>query len=160
VIELLLEAERAMDVGLTDQAERLFRQAADADPRNSIAVVGLARVALERGDEAGALGLARRALEIDADNPAARRLVDRLVEVMAYRGGASGAADIAGAADPPGAGDVSGAADVSGAGDVSGAADVSGAPDASGAADVSGAPDPPEVTEPERRGLLRRILRR
>lgn len=110
MIELLLEAERAMDVGLTDQAERLFRQAADADPRNSIAVVGLARVALERGDEAGALGLARRALEIDADNPAARRLVDRLVEVIAYRAGASGAADgsgadTRGAAEPPGAPD-------------------------------------------------------
>lgn len=110
MIELLLEAERAMDVGLTDQAERLFRQAADADPRNSIAVVGLARVALERGDEAGALGLARRALEIDADNPAARRLVDRLVEVMAYRGGASGAADGSGA-DTPGAAEPPGAPD-------------------------------------------------
>jgi len=97
MIELLLEAERAMSLGRTDQAEHLFRQAADADPRNSIAVVGLARVALEREDEAGALALARRALEIDADNPAAQRLVDRLVEVMAYRGEAS-------PADPPATG--------------------------------------------------------
>jgi tetratricopeptide (TPR) repeat protein len=123
MIELLLEAERAMSLGRTDQAERLFRQAADADPRNSIAVVGLARVALEREDEAGALALARRALEIDADNPAAQRLADRLVEVMAFRGEA-----------PP--------------------ADAPAAPpvDAPAEADAS--------AEPERRGLLRRFLRR
>jgi hypothetical protein len=102
VIEILLAAERALSVGLVDQAERLFRQAADGDPRNSIAVVGLARVALDRGDEAGALQLARRALEIDQDNPAARRLVERLVEVAAYRGGAPVDAPPASAATQPG----------------------------------------------------------
>lgn len=89
MIELVLEAERAMDVGLIDKAERLYRQAIAADPRNSIAVVGLARVALERGDEAGALWQARRALAIDPDNPAARRLVDRMVEVITQRGDAA-----------------------------------------------------------------------
>lgn len=120
MIELLLEAERAMSLGRTDQAERLFRQAADADPRNSIAVVGLARVALEREDEVGALELARRALEIDADNPAAQRLADRLVEVMAYRGEAPGA--------PP--------------------------------AEAAKAPTAEAPAESERRGLLRRFLRR
>jgi tetratricopeptide (TPR) repeat protein len=74
-------------VGLVDQAERLYLQAAVADPRNSIAVVGLARVALERGDEPEAWRQARRALAIDPENVAAQRLADRLEEVWAYRGG-------------------------------------------------------------------------
>jgi hypothetical protein len=86
MIERLLEAERALQVGLLDQAERIYQQAVDADPRNSIAVVGLARVALERGDEERAYSVGLRALEIDGDNQAARRLVDRLVEVRAARG--------------------------------------------------------------------------
>lgn len=86
MIERLLEAERALAVGLHDQAERIYQQAVDADPRNSIAVVGLARVALERGDETRAYAMGLRALEIDSDNQAARRLVDRLVEVRAARG--------------------------------------------------------------------------
>jgi tetratricopeptide (TPR) repeat protein len=86
VIELLLQAERALSVGLLDRAETLYRQVATADPRNSIAVVGLARVAIERGDELEALGLGRRALEIDPENSAAQRLVQRLEEVRAYRG--------------------------------------------------------------------------
>ena len=73
-------------VGRLDEAERMYRQAADADPRNSIAVVGLARVALERGDEPEAWRQARAALAIDPENVAARRLAERLEEVWAYRG--------------------------------------------------------------------------
>ena len=86
MIELLLAAERALSVGLLDRAQALYRQVAEADPRNSIAVVGLARVALERGGETEALELARRALKIDPDNAAAHRMVQRLEEVISYRG--------------------------------------------------------------------------
>jgi hypothetical protein len=86
VIELLLEAERAMSFGRVDRAEEIYRQVATADPRNSIAVVGLARVALERTDDLGAYLLARRALVIDPENDAARRLATRLEEVLATRG--------------------------------------------------------------------------
>jgi len=86
MIEIILEAERALTTGQLDQAERLYRQAADLDPRNSIAVVGLARVALDRGDERRAYTLARKALEIDPENAAGQRLAERLEEVMRYRG--------------------------------------------------------------------------
>ena len=88
MIELLLEAERALSMGRIEQAERLYGQAVDADPRNAIAVVGLARVAIERGDDQSAHELGTRALAIDPENEAARRLVDRLAEVMRYRGDA------------------------------------------------------------------------
>ena len=83
MIELLLAAERLLAAGLLDQAERLFEQVAEADPHNAIAVVGLARVALGRGDELRAMALARRALEIDPEEAAARRLVDRLGPALA-----------------------------------------------------------------------------
>jgi thioredoxin-like negative regulator of GroEL len=86
VIELLLQAERAMEMGRIDAAETLYRQVVNADPRNGIAVVGLARVALERGDERGAYLTARKALAIDPENSAARRMVARLEEVLRYRG--------------------------------------------------------------------------
>lgn len=86
MIELLLEAERALSFGRIERAEELYRQVAESDPRNSIAVVGLARVALERTDDRGAYLLARRALVIDPENEAARRLAVRLEEVLATRG--------------------------------------------------------------------------
>lgn len=84
MIELLLQAERALTMGMIDQAERLYRQAVAADPRNSIAVVGLARVAIERTDDEGALREARRALVIDPENVAAARLAARLQQVLGY----------------------------------------------------------------------------
>jgi len=86
VIELLLQAERALAVGMLDQAERLYWQAIEGDPRNSIAVVGLARVALDRGDERTALLFARKALELDPENAAAQRLEARMDEVLRHRG--------------------------------------------------------------------------
>ena len=84
MIELLLAAERMLATGDLDHAERLFSQVAEADPRNAIAVVGLAEVATARGNDAGALEAARRALQIDPDNAAARRMIERL-EAVALR---------------------------------------------------------------------------
>ena len=105
MIELLLEAERALSFGRVDRAEQLYRQVAAADPRNSIAVVGLARVALERADDVGALVLARRALTIDPENEAAQRMAERMEEVLQTRGEAlpKGDDDLPPAtlADPP-----------------------------------------------------------
>lgn len=89
-IELLLDAERALVAGLLDRAERTYRQVLATDPANTIAIVGLARVALERGDEAAALELSRQALAADPENVAAQRLVARLEEVRATRAATSG----------------------------------------------------------------------
>lgn len=86
MIELLLQAEGALSAGLPDRAEALYQQVVGADPRNSIAVVGLARVALERSDEVGALTFARRALAIDPENNAAQQMVQRLEERLRARG--------------------------------------------------------------------------
>jgi len=83
MIELLLAAERILAAGDLDRAERLFAQVAVADPRNAIAVVGLAEVAAARGDDAGATAHAHRALEIDPENAAAQRMIDRLEKVTA-----------------------------------------------------------------------------
>lgn len=85
MIELLLQAERALTVGLLDQAEQIYRQAIERDPQNAIAVVGLARVAVERGDDRTGYEFARGALEIDPENAVARRLAHRLAEVMTNR---------------------------------------------------------------------------
>ena len=78
MIERLLTADRALADGQVEVAERLFGQVAAADPRNAIAVVGLARCARQRGDLGGAEAYARRALEIDPDDVAARLLVEEL----------------------------------------------------------------------------------
>jgi thioredoxin-like negative regulator of GroEL len=86
MIELMLEAERAMGIGLIDNAERLYRQVVALDPKNSIAVTGLARVALERGDQRGAYTFARQALTLDPDNPIASHLAMRMAEQMRNRG--------------------------------------------------------------------------
>ena len=86
MIERLLEAERDLSVGFVDRAEAIYRVLADSDPRNAVAVVGLARCALERGDERGAYDLAVRALSIDPDEAAALRMEARLSEVLATRG--------------------------------------------------------------------------
>jgi thioredoxin-like negative regulator of GroEL len=101
MIELLVEAERALTHGRVDQAERLYQQVAASDPKSSIAVMGLARVALERGDDRTAYLHARAALSIDAENPAAQHLVMRLAEVMEGRGETPPSVEAAPSVEPP-----------------------------------------------------------
>ncbi len=88
MIEQLLRAENALGLGLLDQAEKIYEQTLAHDPANAIALVGLSRVALERGDERASLGFARRALSIDPENGQAGRMIDRLEEVIHERGDA------------------------------------------------------------------------
>jgi thioredoxin-like negative regulator of GroEL len=85
VIEALLQAERLLVHDMVDQAEGIYQRAIEQDPHNAIAVVGLARVALERGQERLAYERAREALAIDPQNVAAQRLEQRLAEVFAER---------------------------------------------------------------------------
>ena len=85
MIEALLQAERLLVHGMVDQAEQIYQRAIEQDERNAIAVVGLARVALERGQERLAYERARDALAIDPQNDAAQRLEQRLAEVFAER---------------------------------------------------------------------------
>jgi thioredoxin-like negative regulator of GroEL len=81
MIERLLAAEGALSRDELDQAQRLFGQVAEADPRNAIAVVGLARVLARRGDTDAARELLAHALEIDPDEAAAHRLIRELETV-------------------------------------------------------------------------------
>jgi thioredoxin-like negative regulator of GroEL len=74
MIERLLAAERALEAGELEVADRLFGQVANADVRNAIAVVGLAEVAYRRGRRGEASELVERALSIDPDDAAAERL--------------------------------------------------------------------------------------
>jgi len=86
MIELLLQADRLLTVDLVDQAASTYQRVADQDPNNAIAVVGLARCALARGDDQKAYALAARALTIDPENDMARRMEARMAEVLTYRG--------------------------------------------------------------------------
>jgi thioredoxin-like negative regulator of GroEL len=96
MIELLLQADRLLNVDQVDQAQATYQRVADQDPRNAIAVVGLARCALARGDDRAAYTLAARALELDPEDDMARRMEARMREVLTYRG-----ETIPGAPTPP-----------------------------------------------------------
>jgi thioredoxin-like negative regulator of GroEL len=78
MIERLLAAEAALSREELDHAQRLFDQVVEADPRNAMAVVGLARVLARRGDTDAARELLAHALEIDPDEAAAGRLLREL----------------------------------------------------------------------------------
>jgi hypothetical protein len=164
MIELLLQAEGALSLGLLDRAETLYRQVAGADPRNSIAVVGLARVALERGDEPGALAQARRALAIDGENAAAQRLVQRLEEVLAFRGVAPRAEpEMAPTPEPPVTArpaEASTALEPAPAPELQPAPEPQPAPAPEHQPAPASALEPPAIAEPHRRSLVDRLLRR
>ncbi len=130
MIERLLAADAALERGELDAAERLFGQVAEADPRNAIAAVGMGRVAAGRDDAEAARTWFVRALEIDPDEAAARRLLAALDREV-------------------------GAAPVDGAG----AAAAAPAP-AAGRAPQPAAPQPaaPQPAAPKRRSLAERIL--
>jgi tetratricopeptide (TPR) repeat protein len=78
MIERLLAAEAALEREDLDAAEKLFGQVAEVDARNAIAAVGLGRVAAGRDDAAAARAWFLKALEIDPDEAAARRLLAAL----------------------------------------------------------------------------------
>jgi hypothetical protein len=84
--DLLLDGERLLLVGLIDRAEAAFQRARSGDRPAAAALVGLSRVALERGDEAGAYRFAVEALAVNPDDEAALRMEARLAEVLAARG--------------------------------------------------------------------------
>jgi len=161
MIERLLEADRLLSLGLFDQAERIYWQAVELDPQNAIAVVGLARVALEKGDDLTALQFGRKAVEIDPESPAAQRLVARVEEVMAYRGEDVPAPRATEAASPPG--DV---AETAGPTEAAPTAAAVSAPSPSSVATPAPAPAPAlsatpparPAASPKRPGLLRRLL--
>lgn len=83
MFELLLQADKALSEGSLDQAERTYWQLIDLDPTNAIAVAGLARVSLQRGDEQSARAFADQALSIDPDSIAARKVLDILAHTAA-----------------------------------------------------------------------------
>lgn len=83
---MLLQADRLLTVDMVDQADAIYRRVAEQDPRNAIAVVGMARCALARGEDQEAYRLAARALAIDPENDMARRMTTRMAEVLATRG--------------------------------------------------------------------------
>ena len=80
MIERLLAAENALDRGDVDTAGIVFTQVAQADPKNVIAIVGLARVALREDRIEDARDLAMEALELDPHEAAAQKI---LREVLA-----------------------------------------------------------------------------
>ena len=170
MIEVLLEAERALSHGLVDRAEQLYRQVSERDPRSSIALVGLARVALERDDALGAYLHARKALAIDPENPAASHLVMRMAEVLAGRGEAVPGGHEPAATEQPRAADepradfqppvVAEPAAPPARGEAASGAEPPASPEASAAEPPRSGYRPPTPTSRSRPGLIGRLLGR
>jgi hypothetical protein len=78
MFEVLLQAERALSSGALDQAERSYWQLIELDPTNAIAVAGLARVSMQRGDQRLARTFADRALAMDPEMVSAKKILETL----------------------------------------------------------------------------------
>jgi hypothetical protein len=78
MFELLLQADKSLAAGALDQAERTYWQLVELDSSNAIALAGLARVALVRGDRRMARKYADQALTVDPDSHAAKRVMAAL----------------------------------------------------------------------------------
>lgn len=83
--EKQIQADRLLTYGMLDQAERLYQEVLALEPNNVEAAFGLARVALERGDEQLALERVKRAVKINPRFEDATRLEQRLAEIVAAR---------------------------------------------------------------------------
>lgn len=83
--EKQIQADRLLTYGLLDQAERLYEEVLALEPNNVEVAFGLARVALERGDEQLAYERARHAVKINPRFDDAVRLEQRLAEIIAAR---------------------------------------------------------------------------
>jgi tetratricopeptide (TPR) repeat protein len=83
--EKQIQADRLLTYGLLDQAERLYEEVLALEPTNVEVAFGLARVALERGDEPLAYERVQRAVKINPRFDDAVRLEQRLKEILAAR---------------------------------------------------------------------------
>jgi tetratricopeptide (TPR) repeat protein len=83
--EKQITADRLLTYGLLDKAEALYDEVLAAEPNNVEVAFGLARVALERGDEQLAYERVQLALKINPRFDDAVRLEQRLAEIIATR---------------------------------------------------------------------------
>ena len=83
--EKQIQADRLLVYGLLDQAEAMYDEVLAAEPQNVEVAFGLARVALERGDEQLAYERVQRAVKINPRFDDAQRLQQRLAEILATR---------------------------------------------------------------------------
>ncbi|MEZ4452442.1 MAG: tetratricopeptide repeat protein [Nannocystaceae bacterium] len=82
---MVRQAQKEAERGRVREAERLFHQALDADPRSAEAMIGLSDLAFERSAYASALKYARAASKIAPKSGAYRlRLGDAYFKTMRY----------------------------------------------------------------------------